>query len=195
MAMALALGLPARLDKLADALELRNRKDAGGQKLMYQMSKPRRPRKDEDANVIHWFDDDARQQRLRSYNVQDVEVEREAYEVLRLLAPAEQAIWRLSSTINDRGFHVDRNLAEAARRIAQAAGPEIDAELAEITGGAVTAIAQVERLKTWLLEHGCPVETLDKKVVERLLAGELLPTGTACAGAAPGRSAGGGEEA
>ena len=47
-AMALALGLPARLSALANALELANRKDAAGERLMHQMSKPRRPRKDED---------------------------------------------------------------------------------------------------------------------------------------------------
>ena len=42
MAMALAAGLPARLDRIADALELTNRKDAAGERLMHQMSKPRR---------------------------------------------------------------------------------------------------------------------------------------------------------
>ena len=54
------------------------------------------------------------------------------------LTPAEQALWVLSSTINNRGFYVDRKFAEAARRIAQAAAPEINAEIAEITGGTVT---------------------------------------------------------
>ena len=48
MAMALAAGLPARLSAAADALELANRKDAAGERLMHQMSKPRRARQDED---------------------------------------------------------------------------------------------------------------------------------------------------
>ena len=42
MAMCLALGLPAKLSAVADALELANRKDAAGERLMHQMSKPRR---------------------------------------------------------------------------------------------------------------------------------------------------------
>jgi hypothetical protein len=42
------LGLPAKLGMAADALELANRKDAAGERLMHQMSKPRRPRKGED---------------------------------------------------------------------------------------------------------------------------------------------------
>ena len=48
MAMALAAGLPARLSAVADALELSNRKDAAGERLMHQTRKPRRARKDED---------------------------------------------------------------------------------------------------------------------------------------------------
>ena len=51
-AMCLALALPARLSAAADALELSNRKDAGGQRLMHQMSKPRRCHKDEDPNQV-----------------------------------------------------------------------------------------------------------------------------------------------
>ena len=41
---------------------------------------------------------------------------------------------------------------EAARAIAQATAPEIDAELAEVTGGAVTGINQIARLQAWLTE-------------------------------------------
>ena len=48
-AMCLAVGLPARLSAAADALELQNRKDAAGERLMHQMAKPRRARQDEDS--------------------------------------------------------------------------------------------------------------------------------------------------
>jgi len=51
-AMTLALGLPARLSTAAAALELANRKDAAGERLMHQMSKPRRARKDEDPSRL-----------------------------------------------------------------------------------------------------------------------------------------------
>ena len=40
------------------------------------------------------------------------------------------------------------------RKIAQAAAPEIDAELAEITGGAVTGINQIAKLLKWLQAQG-----------------------------------------
>ena len=173
--MALALGLPARLDTLANTLELANRKDAAGQRLMLQMMKPRKARKDEAPGQTYWFDDEERLQRLHSYCAQDVETEREAYERLSRLSPAEQVIWLLSTRINDRGFHIDRNFAEAARRIAHAAAPEIDAELAEITGDAVTGINQIARLLAWLKQQGYSAKSLDHKAIEKQLLKDDLP--------------------
>ena len=175
MAIALAAGLPARLGTVADALELANRKDAAGERLMHQMSKPRRPRQGEDLSQIYWFNDDDRLERLYGYCRQDVEAERALFNRLPRLTETEHAVWQLSTRINERGFCVDRQLAEAARRIARAAAPEIDAELAEITGGAVTAINQTQRLHTWLQQRGFPTKTLDRATIERLLEKQDLP--------------------
>jgi DNA polymerase bacteriophage-type len=175
MAMSLAAGLPARLSAAADALELANRKDAAGERLMHQTSKPRHARQGEDPAGTYWFDDQERLDRLYSYCKQDVEVERELYARLSPLPPDEQAIWVLSSKINDRGFCVDRKFAEAARTIAQAAAPEIDQELASITGGAVTGINQIARLQAWLIEQGYSINRLDRKAIEKLLLDPELP--------------------
>jgi len=175
MAMALALGLPAKLELLAEALELTHQKDQAGQRLMLMMSKPRRPRKDEDPRGIYWFDDEARERRRNKYACEDAEIEREAYQQLRPLPPEEQQLWLLDLCINARGFHIDRELAVAARTIAEAAAPELDAELAQLTGGAVTSINQVARLKAWLAQQGCSADTLDKAAIEKLLAAGDLP--------------------
>ena len=168
-AMCLALGLPARLSAAANALELSNRKDAAGERLMHQTSKPRRAHKDENPDGVYWFDDQERLDRLYSYCAQDVEVERELFNRLPLLSPTEQTIWQLSHQINVRGFHIDRTFAEAARKIAEQAAPEIDQEIAEITGGDVTSINQVARLTAWLLDHGCNLQNLDQKAINRQL--------------------------
>jgi DNA polymerase len=175
-AMALAVGLPARLGLAAIALELGNRKDAAGERLMLQTSKPRRPHKDEDPTKVYWFEDAGRLQRLNEYCRQDVEVERELFTRLPPLSASEQARWELSSRINTRGFHVDRALAQAARKIAEAAAPEIDAEITEITNGAVTTISQVARLLSWLREQGCGLDNLGRKTIEKQLqADDLFP--------------------
>jgi DNA polymerase len=163
MAAALATGLPARLGAVADALELTNRKDAAGERLMRQMSRPRKPRKDEDPTKVYWFDDQERLDRLGGYCQQDVEVTRELHGRLAPLTPAEQAVWVLSCQISTRGFCVDRQFAEAARKIAQAAAPEIDQELADITGGAVTGINQIARLLTWLQQQSCTGTKIAKR--------------------------------
>jgi DNA polymerase len=175
MSMSLALGLPAKLGLAADVLELANRKDAAGERLMHQMSKPRRARKGEDPAGVYWFDDQERLERLQGYCRQDVEVCRELYYRLLSLTAAEQALWVLSCRINARGFCADRKFAEAARRIAQAATPEIDSGLAELTGGVVTGINQIARLLQWLQDQGCSVSKLDRNVVEQLLETEDLP--------------------
>jgi DNA polymerase bacteriophage-type len=176
-AMSLALGLPARLSAVADALELSCRKDRAGERLMHQTSKPRRPHKDEDPAGVYWFEDQERLDRLYSYCAQDVEVERELYYRLPQLSATEQQLWQLSSQINARGFHIDRGFAEAARKIAQAAAPEIDQEIAQLTDEAVTTINQVAKLLSWLREHGCTLQGLDRKAIERqLLKDDLPPT-------------------
>jgi DNA polymerase len=167
MAAALAVGLPARLDRVADALELANRKDKAGERLMHQLSKPRRPRKGEDPSGTYWDDDPEKLARWGAYGKQDVEVEREISRLVPTLSPTERATWLLSSAINERGFCVDRVFAEAARKIAQAAAPEINAELAEITGGAVTSINQVAKLLAWLQQNGCTLQKLNKPAIER----------------------------
>jgi DNA polymerase len=169
LAACLVLGLPARLSAAANALEISNRKDAAGERLMHQISKPRRPHKDENPNRTYWFEDNDRLQRLYDYCRHDVEVERELYNRVPPLPPTEQLIWQISNVINARGFRVDRGFAEAARKIAEQAAPEIDLEIQELTSGAVTSINQVARLAEWLRQQGCTLQTLNRGAIERQL--------------------------
>jgi DNA polymerase len=172
--MCLVAGLPARLKTVAIELELVNRKDDGGERLMHQMSKPRRPRKDEDPGQVYFFEDADRLERLGGYCKQDTEVERELHGRLSL-SNTELALWIMSNKINARGFHIDRAFALAARQIGRGAAPEIDAELAEITGGAVTGINQVARMRQWLQGQGVPTSKLERETVEEILRREDLP--------------------
>jgi len=161
MAACMALALPAGLGAVADALELANRKDAAGERLMHQLAKPR---------PVGTHDDPGQLAQLGRYCKQDVETERELHGRLPPLLTEEQMLWVISCPINQRGFYFDRSFAEAARRIAQAAAPEIDAELAELTGGAVTKASQVPSLRRWLQQQGCTMENLNRKTLEKIAA-------------------------
>ena len=177
MAMALAMSLPAKLDAVARALELRHQKDSVGHRLMLMMSKPRKPHKDEDPEPASIGS------RIRIVSGACTNIAK------RTSKPSVNCSCGCSRCrlqnrrsgnwmrqINQRGFALIASLAEAARKIARAAAPEIDAELAEVTGGAVTSVNQVARLQAWLEQNGCTAEDLQKKTVEKLLEdAELSP--------------------
>ena len=174
----LALGSPASSGRLADVLELANRKDAAQARRLDSNLLSRKRRKDEIAEGLLYFDDPDRRARLGKDRRRTDGGRARDSATFPGGAPSasEHALRVLSSTINDRGFHVDRGFAEAARRIAQAAAPEIDAELADITGGAVTGINQIAKLQVWLQQQGCTARKLYKKAIEKLLLDtELLP--------------------
>jgi DNA polymerase bacteriophage-type len=168
MAAALANALPASLEGAAEALGLSARKDADGRRLMLQMSKPRKARKGEDPELVHWHDDPERRLRLQEYCRRDVEIERAIY--CRLPPLAERRLWRLDAIINRRGFYVDLDLAKATRKIVHAEQEAIDAEITELTGGRITSINQVAKLQALLGELGHDVSGLTKKSVSAALA-------------------------
>src|SRR5215831_5346305 len=175
-AATMALALPVKLGDAAVALGLEHQKDEAGRRLMLQMSRPRKPRKGEDANGIHWANDPEKIERLCAYCKRDVETERAAQKRVGFLPAAEQKAWQLDASINDRGIFLDGRLLDGALRISSELEAEIDCEIAEVTGGAVTTINEVARLIAWLREHGCEVADVRKKTLQAALAnGALAP--------------------
>jgi hypothetical protein len=70
---------------------------------------------------------------------------------------------------------VDDGLVRGAIRIDAAAHAEINAELAMITGGAVTTIQQAEKIVAWLGENGCSLDHVQKGTVSHALARKDIP--------------------
>jgi DNA polymerase bacteriophage-type len=175
MAQASACALPGKLEKVAEVLRLKHQKDAVGARLMKAMAKPRKATKDEDPNGVYWLDDAEHRARLEAYCATDTEATRELFHVIPRLSDDEQTLWVLDQKINGHGFHLDAGLAEAAQRVTADAFPAIDAELAEVTGGGVTAVNQIAKLQAWLQEScGLAVPDINKKTVEELLTREDL---------------------
>jgi DNA polymerase bacteriophage-type len=165
MTAALALALPANLENLAIALEIKHRKDAVGVRLMRQMTRPESAAQDSSERL----------QALGQYCARDVLATREAFYVLPALTPEEQALWILNQRICRRGIHFDRVLTVAARDIAEKARSALNTQLAAATGGELTTTSQVARLVRWLCAHGAPVRSAGKDVIDALLASELSP--------------------
>ena len=175
MATAQALALPAALEDVAHVLKLKHQKDKDGHKAMLQVSKPRRARKDEDPNVVHWYDDEARMARTAAYCCKDTESERELFYALPPLIPQERELWLLDQKVNRTGFYVDRKLAKAALEIIEQAKPIINAEMAKLTGGVVERFTLVAKLKEWLAAQGYEFESLGKDLIAELLKNPELP--------------------
>jgi DNA polymerase len=165
-AQTLAAALPASLGLAAQAVGLDHQK--GNTRLMLQMAKPRRPRKNEDPDGIYWFDDLDRRAGLHFYCAQDVETERELNRRLPPLSPAEQALWVLDAQINDRGFYTDANLLKGAIQIAEKAGASINTELQDLTG--ISSVNATSQILTWLKDYGCEITDLRRKTIKAALA-------------------------
>jgi hypothetical protein len=170
MAMALAQALPGALEKVGEALQLTHRKDMEGEHLMKRMARPRRPRKDEDPDVLHWIDDPVSLARLRDYGIRDLESQRELFYRLPPLSPVEQLIWQLDAEINDAGFAVDLELARAARELVQVEQKRVKDELTTLTNGRITSVNQHDRIATLLREHGHNVTGIAKRNLAQVLA-------------------------
>lgn len=165
-AQAAAQTLPRRLEDAADVLRLPQRKDHDGYNLMLQMSRPRKPHKDEPPG-IYWNDGNI--DRLLAYCKQDVVVERDIRRRLKPLSYEEMLLWRFDQKINDRGITIDLDLVDDMRFIVDRHLSNLNLQMAFHTGDAVQRCSQTGRLKTWI-ENRCGVEvaSLAKGVIDEV---------------------------
>ena len=147
---AAVMALPRSLEGAGEALGLTVQKDKEGSRLMQQMAKPRKPRKDEDPAGVYWWDDAERREKLGAYCVRDTETERELDRVLKVLMPGERKLWHLDHKTNMRGVLVDVEFARKAKAVMAVVEHRYDARLSAVTSGAVTSVTQVAKMKPWL---------------------------------------------
>lgn len=179
MAEAQAMALPRRLEHCAQVLRLPTQKDKQGHALMLKMCRPRKF--DDEGNPQWWASEtnvtDPLIVRLGDYCKQDVRTEESIQDFVNPLSVSERAVYLHTQRMNDRGVNLDIELVMAAQIVAQ---NEIDKQnkiLAEATGGAVTEITKVQKLKEWLAatqgltnEDGEPLDSLDKEALRDLLS-------------------------
>jgi DNA polymerase len=171
-AEAARMALPRHLEGLCHALRLPFKKDMEGHRLMLRMCRPRKF--NEDGSVV-WWDDRERRTRLGEYCKTDVVAEQSAWKQLNRLSPIERETFLMTERINDLGVAIDLPLVIAMRDAADKEIARQNALLSQATGGKVSEVTKVARIKAWLAEQGVVMESLAKKSVQELLDdGKLL---------------------
>lgn len=200
-AEAAAMALPRSLEGVGSALGLDVQKDQEGYRLMMQMCKPRKPRKDEDKTKTYWWHEDpetgaAKMKRLSEYCAVDVLVARSVFTRLRRLSDTERAVWELDGKINNTGIYIDMEAVHNAKAIVDMALAAADRKIARLTNGQVPKSSNAKALLTWINfmlfgidpdieperdDTGEPISTgglysIDKATVRELLLRDDLPT-------------------
>lgn len=177
MVLALQHGLPASLDMLCDVLNVpRDKaKDKDGKKLINRFCKPQAKnvklrRATQETHPDEW-------RAFLEYARLDVDAMRELHRRIPRWNdnPRERELWRLDQAINDRGFAVDLELAEAALRAFERTGRTLAARAAEITGGAVTSATQRDKFLEYVRSRGVTLVDATKDVIADALRGDLEP--------------------
>jgi len=167
-----AMALPNKLGDAAKVLGVLDQKDGSGQRLMLQMC---RPRLIADSGPVWWHQRE-KVSALVEYCKQDVRTESACAQVIPELPPLSREVYLLDQTINDRGILLDRELAQAAQKMAEQATDLADAAMRQATNNAVSAVTSAAQLTAWLRESGLETPGVDKLNVSRMLElPDLLP--------------------
>jgi DNA polymerase len=174
--------LPRDLDGAARVVNSGLLKDKDGNRIMLQVSKPRKPRKDElfwyadrlmDPPEYFWYNDRERLETTFEYCRQDVRAEAALSEALPDLPPRELQIWQMDQRLNRRGVQCDVDLAEAAVELRAEWVKKANQEIAHITGATSSQARQA--LRDWLFqEYNIKTPNLDKVTLEAVLRSDKL---------------------
>ena len=181
MVQALAHALPGSLDKLGAILGVADEdKKLGeeGKKLIHLFCKPR-PKNSKlrrATRLTHpkeWA-------RFLEYAKQDIPAMRAIAKKLPTwnYKGAEVDLWHLDQKINDRGFCIDTELADAALRATERAQKALAEACCTATGGAVESATKRDQLLGHiLLEYGIELPDMQGSTLERRIADPDIPEG------------------
>lgn len=154
-------GMPGALGACADALQVDNRKDKDGARLLKLFSIPQR-----DGRRVLPQHQPAEFAKLMAYCVQDVRTEQDVLAALPVqeLPPEEQRVWEADLLINERGCRVNVPMVKGAIGIIGRAKTIGAARLSHLTGGLVTSPSQQKRILAYCASKGYIPASLPKGV-------------------------------
>ncbi len=181
MAMALSHGLPGALDKLGEALGIREdyRKMKDGKRLVQLFCKPKKMK---DGTLV-WATPQTHPQDWATYIEYCRTDTASMREVIKKIPkwnyPAqanELELWYMDQTVNSRGMAIDLEFANAAMLAIEDAQKELAKEAKRRTGGAVEAASQRDKLLEHILaEYGYDLPNMQKAAITKLVDDESIP--------------------
>lgn len=169
MAKARAFGLPGSLDAAGSVLNIKNKKDKDGKRLLTKFSMPRNPTKLDSRKRIHPHDDPNDANALYEYNLKDIAAEAEISSLIPDLIPFELEFWLCDQAINRRGVQLDRVSIFSCLAIVEQAQVKYNGRLQYITEGKVQAASEIQKLRDWMMEFGVSAPQLDEDTINELL--------------------------
>jgi len=147
-------GLPLSLEKVGvkDCLNLTIKKDARGSYLLNTLCKPKFGTKKEPDRIYR--EDWDLMDELFGYCMTDSDSEQDLSCRIGDLPRSEHRLWVLDQKINQRGIRLDMDAVHAALELTTNITTTLNAELLEITKGAVERATQRDRLLSWLHDNG-----------------------------------------
>jgi DNA polymerase bacteriophage-type len=124
---------------------------------------------------------DAEWETFINYACQDVEAMRACAKLMPNwnYKGAELNLWHIDQIINNRGFAIDKTLAEMAVKTLAKQKEYLDEQTLEMTGGAVSAATQRDKLLLFLCEkQGCFLADLKAPTIQQALEDESLEEST-----------------
>jgi len=174
MSMARRAALPAKLEKLAEVLELGEQKDARGKSLIKKfcmMQPAKKPTKKYPEGLpvrrILPQDDPEAFKELLAYCAQDIRTEREAARKLAYFDdPINNANYTLDQKINARGVPVNLSALRHAQKLIDEETAIVSQQFRELTGFEVTQNAV---LLKWCKDNGMLFDNLQAETVDTFL--------------------------
>jgi len=165
--MACSLGLPRSLEGACSSLDLGEKKDGEGRKLILKYTKPRKATA---GNSAKWHNDLNDLKRIIQYCENDVKAEVELLLSIPELSDFERRLWILDQKINERGFQVDRGLVLACLKLIEQEKALIEARTVELSKGEIPSTTQRDKTLEWLKSKGVNLPNLQAKTVRDFLA-------------------------
>jgi DNA polymerase len=175
-AQSYAHGLPGSLEMLGLVLGLseEERKLSDGKRLIDIFCKPQ-----EDGSFVSPYDRPVDWAQFKTYAIQDTATLRRIYRKLprHNYGGDNLKVWHLTERTNARGFGFDVGLAQAAAALLVRAKSRHDATAADLTGGAVEAVTQRDRLLRYLASRGLDIANMRASTIREYLESSDIEPG------------------